>query len=433
MYSHYVHAISIVCRSIRSNNGSNRANCGRLLSVAVPELRRGGLAALGLRSGNVVATSIKRVHDSEWPEPFRSTIRQGNQDQRGCPIRLPQMNRSLRYRTRGYQLVLLLGWCAGSSLAQQKLTDRERMELAGPVKSLVTTTTQSEFVWHQPSGPSTLFPVMCRECEFDVEGNQTKDGQSLDGVFRGERIRISRDGKGNVTERFHYDATSGEIRRHEVLGEFGPTEDTLYQQGEVTLQTEIHYDGRGNMIDRVMVNGEGKRISRTAARIDAGGNNSEWWDYDSDDRVSLHVQHGYDPQAKVDRFTSFNEFGRVQLTWTVIDGKLNSFWEAEGSQPQYGDGFTHRVDANTFETYDCHGTSCEPSRVHYEYVDEKRKNPRSVEWRDANGNLTYGTYFEYEIDGFGNWTHRQVWVFLNSLGQRRPYQTDARSITYWEQ
>jgi hypothetical protein len=51
MYSHYLHAISIVCQSIRSNNGSNCANCGRLLSandlsVAVRELRRGGLAAL---------------------------------------------------------------------------------------------------------------------------------------------------------------------------------------------------------------------------------------------------------------------------------------------------------------------------------------------------------------------------------------------------
>jgi len=33
MYSRYLHAISIVCRSIRSNNGSNRTNCCRLLSA----------------------------------------------------------------------------------------------------------------------------------------------------------------------------------------------------------------------------------------------------------------------------------------------------------------------------------------------------------------------------------------------------------------
>jgi hypothetical protein len=42
-------------------------------------------------------------------------------------------------------------------------------------------------------------------------------------------------------------------------------------------------------------------------------------------------------------------------------------------------------------------------------VGEKR-NPLSAEWRDADGNVLYGAYYNYQFDQSGNWTSRQVWV-----------------------
>jgi len=49
MYSHYVHAISIVCRSIRSNNGSNRTITAGLYSMFPVELIHQSI--IGVRPG----------------------------------------------------------------------------------------------------------------------------------------------------------------------------------------------------------------------------------------------------------------------------------------------------------------------------------------------------------------------------------------------
>jgi len=40
---------------------------------------------------------------------------------------------------------------------------------------------------------------------------------------------------------------------------------------------------------------------------------------------------------------------------------------------------------------------------------------------------------DYEIDAYRNWTHRTVWVWSKSLGERKLYETDSRVISYWPQ
>jgi hypothetical protein len=124
----------------------------------------------------------------------------------------------------------------------------------------------------------------------------------------------------------------------------------------------------------------------------------------------------------------------VKLTWTVVAGRLASFWEAldSDSPSWFGDNFTKTEDNGDAENYACHNDGrCEVSRIHYEYLDREKRNPLSAEWRDSEGSLCFAVYYDYEIDSFRNWTHRRVWVLSPDLGERTLYETDARKISYW--
>jgi hypothetical protein len=123
----------------------------------------------------------------------------------------------------------------------------------------------------------------------------------------------------------------------------------------------------------------------------------------------------------------------VSLSWSVIGGKLASFWEPPDSLSQFGDNFNEHPSSDTAENYACHHDGkCELSRIHYDYLDPNERNPVSAEWRDADGNLRYAAYYEYEIDIFRNWTYRQVWVWTPELIERKLLETDSRTITYWQ-
>lgn len=218
----------------------------------------------------------------------------------------------MRPLRRSLILLFLIGGFSLSALAQrQDLTDAQRVDLAGSVKSVSTETTRTDVVWSQPGGPALIIPVWCQECEFDPNGNRTKFGQMFDGRFQGEIVHLLFDGQGRVTERIAEDASSGETIRHEIVGPFGNMEESHYQ---------CHSDG-----------------------------------------------------------------------------------------------------------------NCERARVRYVYLDAKRRNPQSVEWRDDSGGLLYGAYYDYEIDAQRNWTHRVIWVWSRLLGERKVYETDSRTISYWPQ
>ena len=58
----------------------------------------------------------------------------------------------------------------------QNPTDAQRDELAGPVKSVLTSTNYSHIQWGKPDGPSLVTPVWCRDCEYSPDGFRTKEG-----------------------------------------------------------------------------------------------------------------------------------------------------------------------------------------------------------------------------------------------------------------
>jgi hypothetical protein len=342
-------------------------------------------------------------------------------------MRFPILSLSLSLLFAGFPL------CA---VAQERnLTDALRMDLAGPVKSVsVQTTTATGLVWSQPGGPTLVLPVWCHECEFDPNGNRTKFGQIIDGRFQGETVQLFFDGEGHVTERIAEDAATGETVRREIAGPFGNTEESSYRGGALQSRVLFTYDQYGHRIDWLTLDSGGNQQGRTVMHTDKDGNDTEQLDYGKEGELLLHVRHTFDPKTKIEHFTSFDQSGGVKLTWTVTGGMLSSFWELPGSQPEYGEGFSEDVGNNTFATYQCHSDgTCERSRVHYVYLDAKRRNPQSAEWRDESGDLLYAAYYDYEIDAHRNWINRTIWVWSKSLGERKVYETDSRVISYWPQ
>jgi hypothetical protein len=331
-----------------------------------------------------------------------------------------------------FALPLFLIAFATSALAQQQnLTDAQRDDLAGPVKSVSSSVMYPGVSWQQPGGPTLVAPISCRDCEYDPDGIKTKSGQVVDGNFLGEIIQLVRDANGHVTDRFVENASTDELVRHEVVGPFGKAEQTIYQAGELYWRQTYSYDKYGHVTDWLTFDSTGKQISRTLTSTDKDGTVKETsvWGKDGE----LDWMQTFDPQTQVEQFTTFDRFGATNLTWTVASGKLISFWERPHSPSQFGDNFTEDAGNDTFENYNCHNDGrCDLSRVHYVYLDPKRHDPQSAEWRDSQGNLCFAAYYDYKIDSFRNWTYRRVWVWTPALGERTLYETDSRAISYWK-
>ena len=340
----------------------------------------------------------------------------------------------MRYLRRALILsLLLIGSTTLVSAQEPNLTDAQRMDLAGRIRAVSTTASRTEVLWQQPAGPSLIVPVFCWECEFDTNGNQTRSGQMFNGSFHGEIIRLVVDGLGRVTERVAEDASTGGMVRHDLVGPFGKTEQSLYKDGELQYRVLVSYDEYGHTTEWRRFDVAGNQLDRTVVNTDKDGNDTEQWDWREDGELSSHFRHTFDPKTKSEQFASFDSFGNTKLTWSVLGGKLVSFWELPDLPRQYGGGFSEESGNDNFETYACWGGACELSRVHYVYLDEKRRNPQSVEWRDESGNLRYAAYYEYQIDAQRNWTQRKIWVWSASLGEASLYETDSRAISYWSQ
>jgi len=313
----------------------------------------------------------------------------------------------------------------------QSQTDAQMDGLAGPVKSVSSAITQSGVKWQQPGGPFLVAPIWCKDCEYDQDGSKTKSGQLVEGKFFGEVIRLVRDASGRLTDRFSYSASTDELRRHEVMGPFGRIEQKVYIERRLRSRSTFSYDRYGHLSGWLTFDASGKSEGGaltardkegTVTRRSIFGNNGE-----------LTYDQTFDPEAEVEQFTTFDELGKVKLTFTVVRGKLTSFWEPHDSPSQFGDNFTEPAGEGNFDNYACHSDlRCDVSHVHYQYLDGDRNTLRSAEWRDSEGKLKLAAYFEYEVDGFRNWTYRRVWVWNPDLGQRTLYETDFRAITYWK-
>jgi hypothetical protein len=335
-------------------------------------------------------------------------------------------------------LTLPLLVVAFSASAQEVLhTDAQQDGLLGPVKSVSTTTTGSPVKWQQPPGPSLVMPLFCRDCTYDPDGTRTTSGQIMDGKFYGDRTELRRDAEGHVTDRVVIGAMTDNMIRHEVMGPFGKTEETDFDPvtGKMQWQQTFSYDQYGHQRDWFTMDGDGQQQSHVVTTRDKDGTLTEQSVWDKNNR--LNYQQTYDPEKDTDNFTVWDESGDMTLTRTFSHGKVISFWERPrlpDENGRFGENFTDSDDKGTVENYHCHENGqCDLSRVHYEYLDPvKKRNPTSAEWRDADGKLLYAGYCEYEVDSYGNWVRRKVYVYPSEQGDRALREEDSRTITYWQ-
>src|SRR5258708_23340703 len=296
--------------------------------------------------------------------------------------------RSLRYCFASTLLILVLI----APVQGQSKTDAEMDGLAGPVQSVSSAITQSGVKWQQPDGPTLVLPIWCKDCEYGPDGTKTKSGQLVEGKFFGEIIRLVRDTNGLVTDRYSYSASTGDLQRHDVMGPLGKTEQRVYIGGKLIGRSTFLYDQYGHLSERLDFDAAGKSVDRCLTVSVKDGTVTHESTYGRNGELSY--EQVFDPETQVDHFTTFDEFGKVKLTWTVVRGKLASFWEFRDSPSQFGDEFTEPAGDDSFDKYSCHGDlSCDVSHVHYEYLGGDKHTPRSAEWRGSEGKFKITGYF----------------------------------------
>ena len=323
---------------------------------------------------------------------------------------------------------MLLTICVARVEAQQK-TDSELDGLDGAVKSAATTVTRSPVKWTDPNGIALIVPIRCLDCADDPDGTKTLSGQSVDGAFAGQVIMVSRDGNGHVTGKVISDSTTEQPVEQDVMGPFGKTEVTFYQNGKPCGQQKISYDQNGHQSEFLSLDCEGKQqgMQETRSNKDGQWTQRTYWGKE-DEMIALET---YDPETDQQHFTSFDRAGAVKLTWIYRHGEVISFWEVPESKGHFGDFFFSKKDNGDRDSYQCQTDHCDRSRVHVEYLDTAKRYEKSAERRDVEEHTMFGAYYEYELDSAGNWTARRVWVTSSEIGERTLYETDARTIEYW--
>jgi hypothetical protein len=314
--------------------------------------------------------------------------------------------------------------------AEPKNTDARSDGLFGPIRGVSTSQETQQLDWKQKDAKAWVLEISCWECEYDREGNRIKSGQILDGEFRGPVTRIVRDETGRVIERIE-ENYKGEVVRRDVLGPHGITEQVSYENGIPNSDATWSYDASGHVTQFFRYDQVGAVIESSFSTVDPGGNNKEQWDYGHNQAFLLHFVQTYDPKTALWTFTNFNEDGSVKVAITTEGSKLLSYWRQQtGEDHVFGSNFVMDPEGKAQDSYSCNldGT-CD--RITAYFSDEKRHLVSRMEWHDPSGTLRLSFDYDYQLDQFGNWTKRTVWVWNPELGERKLCETDYRTLTYW--
>lgn len=123
-------------------------------------------------------------------------------------------------RSLGCSFTLIFIPVISTVLLAQAKTDAQMDGFAGSIRSVASAAATYGVRWQQPGGPTLVVPMWCRDCEYAPDGTKTKSGQMVDGKFFGETIRLVRDANGNLTDRYSFSSTPGELHRHDVMGPY---------------------------------------------------------------------------------------------------------------------------------------------------------------------------------------------------------------------
>ena len=308
--------------------------------------------------------------------------------------------------------------------------------LKGMVRSASVRVEKAQPDW-SPDDLSQDPPILveyleCRECEYDKDGNRIKEGQVVDGVFRGSFRHFRKDGNGRVIEIVMED-DRGRTYRREEFGPFGITEEEDYdvETGEVSFHSFWFYDRNGHPSGFRGYSQKEVLSSSSTTISDASGNLKEQWDYDHDGALSMHTIETNDPKTDVWNFKVFNGDGSLKVSVTTKGTDVIQYWQRPGEKYPYGARFAPDPVGKVSHYYRCHEDGTCDHVISY-FPDGTRHNVSREEWHDGTGMLVASYDYEYELDAQGNWTKRIVRIWTPRLGSPRLYETDYRTLRYWE-
>lgn len=302
--------------------------------------------------------------------------------------------------------------------------------LLGPVETAYIDVQNYGFDFAQPEGPSIVYPVFFKALEFDRDGNRVKAGEILpNGNFFGEIIRNIRDADGHITKRIYTDFASGKLSHEDWYGPYGIIRSDIYIMGELFQRVLCAYDEQGHISMRTTQDGKGVVIESRVMKSDKDGQvgtestvgqeGGEVFDEEIDNKNESHA------------FERFGEDGRPELHSSIQQAKVDSFWAASNERDQWGSNSVRFMNPSDAYKTSCTNNGCTTSHIHYEFVDKAKRDPSSAEWKDQDGKLIYAAYYNYVFDGLRNWVRRDVWIISPTHPERTLYETDIRTIAYW--
>lgn len=241
----------------------------------------------------------------------------------------------------------------------------------------------------------------------------------LDGVGR-VREEISENEKGEVTSRHWY-----------AYGPAGKTQDNYYLNGNLITSSTFTYDNRGNVIEWDIYKPDGTLQYHQWSTFDERGDELESVSEGLGD-IYYDFIRTYNPRTgHLESFTSLNRNGSMRLSYRVNDDTVLSYWQQPGDKPTSGSGIWFSDDNGTervLRLYNWDGTY---TTTHDTFTDKTKRTPVKVTLHDTDHQLVMEADYEYEMDAFGNWKNRTIWVRIGESGERKLLEKDVRTLTYY--
>ena len=316
--------------------------------------------------------------------------------------------------------------------AGKKWTQAENMGFAGPIKSVSTTRQTYMQEPAQPDGPTIIYSLPCGECEFDRDGNEVRSGWMDNGHFSGNTERKILDGQGRVQEEI-WENEKGDVTSRNVYtnGPAGKAQAEIYMNGKLFNTSTFKYDSQGNVIESSTFKPDGTLESHNWSRFDERGNEIESVSEGPGD-IYYDVIQTYNPKTgHLESFTSLNRDGSLRLWLRMNENTVLSYWQQPGDKHIYGSGVYFDDDNGTERDdreYNSDGTYI---TTHYTFTDKSKRNPVKVTLYGTDHQVVMEADYEYELDAFGNWTKRTLWVWTRESGERQLLEKDARTLTYY--
>lgn len=247
------------------------------------------------------------------------------------------------------------------------------------MKSVSTAIEQVERHPDTSDHPVFIYPVWCRVCEYDEEGNCLKRGQIFEGSFVGDTTRYVRNEDGTIREKVLMNEKGQPFQRI-TLGPFGKMDEEDYLEGVLQDRQTFHYDESGNLIEWLTFDANGNETASTTATFDEEGNVTEQFDRGPANNF-LHFTKHFNPDTGAETFTNYNEDGTVRLTFTDKDNHITNYWQQPSDKHEYGSGvcFNTAPKERQCESHYPDGTIWHQVE---KFADERWRNPLRIELRD---------------------------------------------------